>query len=102
MGLAGDRGLEVVRGRSDGEASGRVAALLQVFQVPMGVAGLALSRGAEYRRDVVITLDIGLGGEIQIATVGLGLTGKGLFQITFSLTSFKLRHGHVLILISYN
>ena len=35
------------------------------------LAGLALSRGTEHGGNIVVALDISLGGEIQVAAVGL-------------------------------
>src|SRR5690606_34035584 len=71
VGLAGDGGLEVVGGAANGQAGGGIAHRLQVFQVAVGVAGLTFGGGAEHGGHVVVALDIGLGGEIEIAAVGL-------------------------------
>jgi hypothetical protein len=40
-------------------------------------------------RNIVIALDIGLGGEIQIATIGLRLARKRVFKISLGLAAFQ-------------
>ena len=50
---------------------GRIAALLQVFQVAVRMAGFALGGGAEDGGHVVVTLDVRTLGEIQVTAVGL-------------------------------
>jgi hypothetical protein len=71
VGLAGNGGLQVIGGRAEGQAGGGVAALLEILEVAVRVAGLAFRRGAEQRGDVSVAFDVGLVCEIQIATVGL-------------------------------
>ena len=44
------------------------------------MAGLALGSRAENGSNVVIALDIGFGGKVQVPAVGLGLTGKRIFK----------------------
>src|SRR5512147_1027878 len=75
VGLTGNGGLEVVRSYADREAGGRVATLLEILKVSMGVAGFTFSGGAEYGGHIVVALYVGLGSKIQIAAVGLGFTG---------------------------
>ena len=55
----------------------------------MGVTGFAFSGRTENRCHVVIAFDIGLLGEIEVATVGLAFPGEGVFQILFGFTSRK-------------
>jgi NAD/NADP transhydrogenase alpha subunit len=62
-----------------------IAGGLEVFEVAVGVAGLALGGGAENGRDVVVALDIGLVREVEVAAVGLRFAGEGGFQATFGL-----------------
>ena len=50
----------------------------------MRVAGFALGGGAEYDGCIVIALDVGLLGEIEIAPVSLALAGKGVLEVLFS------------------
>jgi hypothetical protein len=54
----------------------------------MSMARLAFRRGAEYRRHVVVTLDIRFGSEIQITTIGLGLARERVLEILFCLAAF--------------
>jgi hypothetical protein len=55
----------------------------------VGVAGFTFGGGAEYGGHIVVALYVGLGGEIQIAAVGLGFTGEGGLKVVFGLASFK-------------
>ncbi len=89
MGLTGDSGLQIVGGGAEGHAGGRIATGLQIFQVAMGMAGLALRGGAEQGGDIVVTFHIGLGGEVEVTAVGLGFASKCVFQILFGLTTFE-------------
>ena len=65
------RGLQVVAGGADRLAGGGLARILEIFQAAVRVAGLAFRGGPEHGGDVVVALDIGLQGEIEIAAVGL-------------------------------
>src|SRR6185436_11986990 len=88
--LAGHRGLQVGARRTDRQPGGRVArAVLQELEVAMRVAGLAFGGGAEQRRDIVLTFDVGLVGEVQVATIGLRLAGKGVLQVLLGLRSLQ-------------
>ena len=49
MGFTGNRGLEIVGGRADGLAGGGIAGLFQIFEMTMGMAGLAFGGGTEHR-----------------------------------------------------
>src|ERR1700761_6259170 len=71
VGLARDGGFEVGIGGADGLAGRRIAHFLQIFQMTMGMAGFAFGGGAEYGGDIVVTFDIGLLCEIEVAAVGL-------------------------------
>ncbi|OAN64464.1 hypothetical protein A6A05_06155 [Magnetospirillum moscoviense] len=66
-------------------AGGRIAHRFDEFEMAESVAGLALGGRAEQGRDVVMSLDVGLLGKIQITTVGLGLAGKGCPQVVDGL-----------------
>src|SRR5690606_34025011 len=63
--------------------------------VAVRVARLALGGRAEHRGDVVEALDVGLLREIEVAAVGLALTGERGLQILFGLRALEL-HGIVL------
>jgi hypothetical protein len=93
VGLAGDRGLEVVLGVADRLARRRVAHLGQVLEVAVRVPGLALGDRAEQGRHVGVALDVGLLGEPQVATVGLALAGERLLQVLVGLGAVEVGHG---------
>ena len=68
MGLAGDRGLEVVTDRTDWLAGRRVAHFLEIFEMAVRVPGLALGCRAGHGRDIVEALDLsGLGQSRRFA-----------------------------------
>ncbi len=90
VGLADDRGLEVVGGRADRQARGGIADRFEILEVPVRVAGLALGGRAEHRLHVVVALDVGLLGEIQVATVGLRLTGEGVLEVLLGLAPLQI------------
>ena len=69
--LTGDRRGQVGGRRAYRQTGCRIAGLLQVFQVPVRMSGLALSGRAEYGRDIVIAFDIGFCREVQVATIRL-------------------------------
>ena len=66
---------------ADRQARRRVADLRQVIEVAVRVAGLALGRRAEHRRDVVLPFDVGLVREIEIAPVRLRFAGERVLQV---------------------
>jgi len=51
------------------------------------MAGLTLGGRAEHRRNVVESLDIGLGGEVQIAAIRLRLSGERVLEILLGLAA---------------
>ncbi len=57
------------------------------------VAGLALGDRAEEGGDVRVALDIGLLGEVQVATVGLALAGERLLEVLLGLAVLQVGHG---------
>src|SRR6266446_8423878 len=59
VGLAGDRGLEVVAGQTDRLAGRRVVHFLEIFEMTVRVPGLALGSRAEHGGDIVEALDVG-------------------------------------------
>jgi hypothetical protein len=79
--------------RADRHARRRVAALLEIFEVAVRVAGLAFGRRTEQRGDVGIALDVGLAGEIEIAAVCLRLAGESVLQMLFGLAVLQLQSG---------
>ncbi len=92
MRLAGDRRAEIVGGAADRLAGRRVADFLEIFEVAMGMAGFAFRGRAEYRRHVVVALDVGLLREIQIAAIGLAFAGERCLQIVLGFRAFKRCH----------
>ncbi len=85
VGFARDGSLEVQRGLADLEARGRID--VHEVQVPVGVAGLALRRGAEHGGHVVVTFHVGLLCEVEVAAVGLALAGEGGLQVLQGLAA---------------
>src|SRR6267378_4268706 len=92
VGLAGDRGLEVVAGRTDRLAGRWVAHFLEIFEMAVRVPGLALGSRAEYGGETVEALNVGLPGEAEVAAVRLALAGKRVLQILLGLGSLERRH----------
>src|SRR5882724_7969354 len=92
VGLAGDRGLEVVAGRTDRLAGRRGVHFLDIFEMTVRVPGLALGSRAEHGGDIVEALDLGLRGEIEIAADRLDLAGKRALKILRGLGSLERRH----------
>ncbi len=56
------------------------------------VAGLAFGGRAEHGRHVVEAFDVGLGCEIEVAAIRLGLAGEGVLEILFGLAALEI-HG---------
>src|ERR1700756_3602289 len=92
VGLAGDRGLEDVAGRTDRLAGRWVAHFLEIFEMAVRMAGLALGSRAEHGGEIVEALNIGLPGKTEIAAVRLALAGKRVLQILLGLGSLERRH----------
>ena len=70
-------------GCADRLAGRRIADLLEVFEMAVGVAGLAFGSRAEHRGHVVVPFDIGFLSEIKITAVCLALAGKRFLQVFF-------------------
>ena len=87
--FAGDRCSEVFSRRTDRQARGRVANFFEVFEMAVCVAGFAFSRGAEYCRDVVVTLYVSFGCEVQVATVCLRFAGNCIFKVLLGFAAFQ-------------
>jgi hypothetical protein len=47
--------------------------------------GFTFGGRAENGRNIVETFDVGFGSEVQVTAIGLGFTGKGVFQVLFGL-----------------
>jgi hypothetical protein len=60
VGFPGNCRDEILRRPADRLAGNRIANLLEIFEVIMGVPGLTLGGRTKYRRDVVDSLYIGL------------------------------------------
>src|SRR5260221_8705413 len=85
VGLARDRGLEVVAGRTDLLAGRGVAHFLEIFEIAVRVPGLALGSRAEHGGDIVDALDVGLLGEIEIAAARPALPRERFLSIFLGL-----------------
>src|SRR5258708_32617866 len=92
VGLARDRGLEGVAGRSDLLAGRGVAHFLEIFEIAVRVPGLALGSRAEHGGDIVEALDVGLLGEIEIAAASPASPRGRLLQMLLGLRSLGRRH----------
>ena len=60
MRFTGNRGLQVIRGATDGQSGGRVTNLLQVLQMTVRMTGLAFRGGTKHGGNVIVAFDIGL------------------------------------------
>src|SRR5260221_14112104 len=76
VGLSGDGGLQIQARPTERKVRRRIAALLQVFEMAVGVAGFALGGGAEDRCAVGLPLDVGPRRTIKIAPVWLRVPGE--------------------------
>jgi hypothetical protein len=61
---------------------------VQEIQVPERVASFCLGRIAEQASDIGEALNVRSSGEIEIAPIGLGLTGKCTLEIVVALGPF--------------
>ena len=80
---------QVCRRCANRQASCRIPDFFEILEMPVRVPCFAFRSRAEDRRNIVIALNIGLGGEIQIATIGLRLTRKRVFKISLGLAAFQ-------------
>ena len=64
-----------------------ITGLFEKLEMAMSMTGLALSGRAENCGDVVVSFNISLLREIEIAAVGLRLTSKGVLQVLFGFSS---------------
>ena len=92
VGLAGDRCLQIGVGWTDWLASRGISALFKELKMAMGMTGLAFGRGTENRCHVVVSFDIRLLSEIEIASVGLRFAGERRLEIIFGLRVLEGRH----------
>ena len=82
VGLAGNGRRQIVVGRADRQAGGRIAEGFEEFEVAVGMAGLAFGGRAEHGGDIVVAFDVGLLREIQIAAVGLDSPANASFRLS--------------------
>ena len=59
------------------------------------VTRFTFCRRPEHGGDIVVSLDIGLGGKIKVTAVGLGFSREGILEVLFGLASFE-RHAFLL------
>ena len=95
VGLTGDRRFQIVAGRADRLPGRRITGFLEELQMAMGMTGLAFRGRPENGGDIVVTLDVGLLGKLQIAAICLALAGECGLQILFRLASLQ-RHSALL------
>ena len=69
-----------------------IAYALQIVEVAMGMAGLRLRGITKQPTDVRIASNVGLPCEIEIPPIGLGLSGKGVLEISMCLASLQVTH----------
>jgi hypothetical protein len=80
---------EVLGGVADREPGRGVADLLDVVEVPVRVAGLALRGLAEVACDLGVALDVGDLREVEVAPVRLRLAREGVLQVVVSLRALQ-------------
>jgi hypothetical protein len=80
VGLTSDRSLQHLGNLADREARRRVARLAEVFEVAMGMTGLAFGGVAEESGDLRIAFDISMLRKIQVTAVGLGFAANASFR----------------------
>ena len=88
VGFASDRRFQIVGSTADRLARGGIAGFFKILQMAMSVAGLAFRSRPENSGDIVVTFDIRLLGEIQIAAVRLALAGESGFEVLFGFRAF--------------
>ena len=76
-------------GVADGQAGGRVAYLLQVVQMAVGVAGFTLGGVTEQAGYVGVAFDVGLLREVEVAAVRLRFAGEGVLEILMGFGSIE-------------
>jgi len=82
VGFASNRGAKVIRSPADRFPGRRVANLLEIFEMAVGMASLALGGRAEYRRYVVVALDIRLLRKIQYRRLAWLSPAKAAFKLS--------------------
>src|SRR6476646_8686047 len=92
IGLADDRGAQVLLGRTDRLARHRVADDREEVEVPERVPGLAFGDRAEQRRDLGMSVDVGLLREVEVATVRLALARERGLQVLLGLAALQVSH----------
>ena len=73
--------LRLCDGRADRLAGRGIADFLEIFEMAVGMAGLAFGGRAEHGGDIVVAFDVGLLCEIEIAAVGLAFAGERVLEI---------------------
>jgi hypothetical protein len=63
--------------------------------MPVRMACFTFGSGTEYRGDVIESLDVRLGSEVQITPIRLRFACERVLQILFRLTTFQI-HGSLL------
>ena len=89
MGFALNGGFQIVGRPADGQARRGVTDGLQKLEVAVRVARFALRCRAENRGDIVIALNVGLLGEIEITSIRLALPEKASLRLPSVRVFFK-------------
>ena len=88
---------EVQRRVADRLVGSWICHLLQVVQVAVGVAGLAVGGVTEVAGDLRMALDVGDLREVEVAAVRHRLAGECRLQVLVGLRSFQLSHASSLL-----
>jgi len=96
VGLASDRGLEVVLSVANRQSDRRITDGLQVVEETMGMASLTLSGLAKVNSVLGAPLDASLLGHPGLATAGLRLNGRGGLEVAVGMRSVQIGHGFLL------
>ena len=78
-----------------GQTRRGVAARFQVFEMAMRMSRLPFRGRTEHRRDVVVSFHVRLGGEVEVASVGLRLPCESVLEVLFGLAALDA-HGRLL------
>ena len=65
--------------------SGRISDLFEILEMAVRVSRFSLGGRAEYRRNIVVTLNIRLLSEVEVTTVRLAFTGESSLEILLGL-----------------
>src|SRR5438552_12030651 len=96
VGFPRDGRLQVVTASADGKIGCRIADHGQIVEMTMRMAGLSFRGRAKDGSNVVLTLDVCLVGEVQIAPIRLRFAGERGFQVFMRLGALQI---HIQLLL---